>query len=290
MRFEAQLDAFPAAGRALLAEVLDGDFRGVIPAASAAAIEQAVGADPMSLLVPFAQCYAIPPISGLTVGVVARGATGGLYLGANMEFEGTALSFSVHAEQSALTNAWLNGEEGLQAIAVSAAPCGYCRQFLYELEAAEGLAVIIDDDAFRLGDLLPGAFGPANLQQAARLMIPDDHGLRIDPSPGDPLVAAALAAASASYAPYTGGFAGIAIQTASGAVYTGRYAESAAYNSSMSPLESALTMRVLAGSAEDPLTRAVLVERRSRAGQAGATAEVLRVVAPALDLEIYVTA
>jgi cytidine deaminase len=218
--------------------------------------------------------------------VVARGTSGSLYFGANMEYVGTALSFSVHAEQSAVTNAWLHGEEGLQAIAASHAPCGYCRQFLHELTTASTLAVLVTGQPpTLLGDLLPAAFGPEDLGVAAALMAPQDHGLTIDPEPTDRLVLTALAAANASYAPYSGGFAGVALETATGEVYAGRYAENAAYNPSMSPLESALAMRGLGGDADDALTRAVLVEASSAASQVGATREVLRVVS-SVELEV----
>jgi cytidine deaminase len=288
VRFDEQLKAFPEAGRALLADVLEDDFRGVLRAAHATALAETVGDDLLLLLVPFAQRYALPPISGFEVGAVARGTTGSLYFGANMEYVGTALSFSVHAEQSATTNAWLHGEDGLEAIAVSSLPCGYCRQFLYELEGASRLPVLWKDKALLLGDLLPDAFGPADLGKSARLMKPERHGLkRLDPPSSDSLVLAALGAADASYSPYTESFAGVALETAGGAVFTGRYAESAAYNPSMSPLESALTMRVLGGGADDALTRAVLVEKASApASQAGATAEVLRFVS-SVKLEVY---
>lgn len=45
----------------------------------------------------------------------------------------SAGGFTVHAEQSSIADAWMNGEEGIDLIAVTAAPCGYCRQFLNEL-------------------------------------------------------------------------------------------------------------------------------------------------------------
>ena len=278
---------------ARLAAVLADDFRGVVPADLAASIAEATGCtvgELLPLLVPFAQRYALPPISSFPVGAVAQGASGSLYLGANMEFVGTALGFTVHAEQSATTNAWLNGEEGLLAIAVSAAPCGHCRQFLNELTTAATLTVVIAGrDGRLLTELLPEPFGPDDLDVTAALMSPQDHGLTLDPAPADPLVLAALAAANASYAPYSQGFAGVALETASGAVYSGRYAENAAFNPSMSPLQSALTMRVLGG-ADDALTRAVLVEAPSAASQAAAAAVLLEVVAPAIDLEAFQTA
>ncbi len=39
----------------------------------------------------------------------------------------------IHAEQCLIANALLHGERGLRKLAVSAAPCGHCRQFYSEL-------------------------------------------------------------------------------------------------------------------------------------------------------------
>ena len=253
----------------------------MIPAEHAGAI----AGDALPLLVPFAQRFAVAPISSFAVGAVARGTSGSLYLGANLEVVGVPLSFSVHAEQAAATSAWLHGEEALAAIAVSAAPCGYCRQFLQELVSASTLEIVVDGEPPRLfAELLPDAFGPRDLGVDAALMAPQDHGLRLD---GDALVREALAAANASYAPYTGGFGGVALQTAGGRVYTGRYAENAAFNPSLAPLASALAMRALGGDADDSITRAALVEAAAPISHAGATAQVLHALAPGVELEAY---
>ena len=39
----------------------------------------------------------------------------------------------IHAEQCLIANALLHGETGIQKLAISAAPCGHCRQFYSEL-------------------------------------------------------------------------------------------------------------------------------------------------------------
>jgi cytidine deaminase len=240
----------------------------------------------MARLVPLAaERYALPPISGFRVGAVARGSSGALYLGANLELPGTALAATVHAEQSATANAWLNGEEGLSAIAVGEAPCGHCRQFLNELATAGSLDVLVAGREPRLlSELLPESFGPADLGVRAGLMSPRANGLGVESE--DTLVLAALAAAEASYAPYSKAFAGVALETEAGTVYTGRYAENAAFNPSLTPLACALALRVLGGGAGDEITRVVLVEAPAQASQAGATAETLRAVSAAA-LEAY---
>ncbi len=288
----AQLANFPESGQQTLKSiVLNPDFRGVVTAQQLNELVSEIGGsvdDLLLLLVPFAQCYAIPPVSDYPVGVVAQGQTGNAYFGANMEYKGTALSFTVHGEQSATTNAWLNGEQGLTSIAISAAPCGYCRQFLYETTTAATLLVLLTGQPPQLlTALIPQAFGPNDLGVTAALMSPANNGLKLFPPPTDPVVQAALAAANASYAPYSKGYAGVAISTASGATYKGRYAENAAFNPSMSPLESALTMWSFGGNPDDAVTKAVLVELPSLADQADVTAEVLSTVAPTVQLETY---
>jgi cytidine deaminase len=264
----------------------------------------------MMQLLPVAQQYAVVPVSHYQVGAVAAGmpvsGTGwcSLYLGANFEFNNVALSFTVHAEQSATTNAWLNGEAGMQALAISAAPCGYCRQFLYELVTAQQLNILLPSDrknplaysAAPLTSFLPQAFGPSDLGVKGGLMDPKlcTHTLQLNGSAGtDPVIAAALGAASNSYAPYQTDvsyqFSGVAVLTADGKIFPGRYAENAAYNPSMSPLESALTFMNLSlpQGATRQITRCVLVEVPTLASQLSATQAVLSAYAPTVGLEYY---
>lgn len=256
-----------------------GEFDGVITAAQAAQLTQQTGltlAQLMLALVQFAQAYAQPTISNFKVGAVALGSTtGNLYYGANMEFAGQALSFTLHAEQSATANAWLHGEQGVAQLAIGAAPCGYCRQFLYELSTADQLEVLLPDTApAPLTAMLPDAFGPHDLGVESALMTPDTHPLTVS-APLDELGEAALAAAETSYAPYTQGYAGVAVQTGDGLVFPGRYAENAAYNPSLSPLECALSMVNLSGRMTSTVTAAALVEVPGPADQRAATEAVL---------------
>ena len=48
----------------------------------------------------------------------------------------------VHAEQSAVTHAWLRGESRLVAITVNYTPCGHCRRFMNELNSGTHIAEI----------------------------------------------------------------------------------------------------------------------------------------------------
>ena len=69
---------------------------------------------------------------------VGLGESGRLYVGVNLEFARLPLNNSVHAEQFLVVNALHHGETGITKMAVSAAPCGHCRQFYSELCCAVG--------------------------------------------------------------------------------------------------------------------------------------------------------
>ena len=77
-----------------------------------------------------------PTVCCLATRAVALGATGRLYVGVNLEFPGLPLHHSVHAEQFLIANAVQAGESALTRLAVSAVPCGHCRQFCSELACA----------------------------------------------------------------------------------------------------------------------------------------------------------
>jgi cytidine deaminase len=251
----------------------------------------------MIALVPAASSRARVPLSNFFVGAIARGSTtGSLYLGANMEFPSHALSFSVHGEQSAANNAWLHDEEGLHAVAVNEVPCGYCRQFLNELAAPTGLQVLLKSEAGRPADYsyssnplsyyLQDSFGPVDLGVVSSLMDPQSNGLSVDST--DPLVRQALHAANSSYSPYTANFAGVALRTSSKKTYTGRYAENAAFNPSMSPLQSAVASLNMHEPAQTPynIESAVLVEAAdSKISQLSSTLAVLSSIAPDVKLQ-----
>jgi cytidine deaminase len=233
----------------------------------------------MLALIPEAQKFALPLISDFFVGAVALGSSGSLYFGANYEFVGQALSFTVHGEQAATAHAISCGETGMEKLAVSAAPCGYCRQFLYELTTASTLQILLPDTPpALLTTLIPDAFGPNDLGITAALMSPQSNGMTLSSS--DPLVQAALQAANVSYAPYTFDYAGVALKTRDGSIFTGSLAENAAYNPSMSPLEAAVVSLVInGGKSYADIADAVLVEAaNSKASQVAATRAVLEAI------------
>ncbi len=92
-------------------------------------------------LLPFAAAYSYAPISNFYVGAIVRGLSGRLYFGANVEILGAQLGQTVHAEQSAISHAWMKGEQGISDITINFSPCGHCRQFMNELTTANELVV-----------------------------------------------------------------------------------------------------------------------------------------------------
>lgn len=74
---------------------------------------------------------AVAPISGFRVGAAGLGASGRAYLGANLETPSAPLFETVHAEESVLQLAVAESDQ-LTDLAVTAPPCGHCRQLLYD--------------------------------------------------------------------------------------------------------------------------------------------------------------
>ncbi len=245
----------------------------------------------MTYLVPYATQYAVTPVSNYNVGAVVHGISGAIYFGANIEFINEALSFTVHAEQASIAHAISYGETGVDYLAISAAPCGYCRQFLYEIincPTTKDIDIIINTGSFSLTTLLPQAFGPQDLGKTSRLMLPQNNNIQITPPPTDAYIIRALSAANASYSPYTSDFSGICIVTNTNS-YLGYYAENAAYNPSMSPLEAAIVSLFMYGDAYTNITRVILVEAaNNKVSQKSATIDVLSSIASNVTLEYYV--
>ena len=96
----------------------------------------------------------------------------------------------------------------------------------------------------------------------------------------------ALAAARASYSPYTGTKSGAALLCESGKIFCGSLLESAAYNPSLSALQSAFTLRALGGASGDPVRRCVLAET-GPAAMGEVFLPLMRSLAPGADCELF---
>ena len=183
-----------------------------------------------------AQSLARPALKDFRVGAVARGVSGALYLGGNIEFKDASLGQTVHAEQAALANAFMHNELGIGAIAVSASPCGHCRQFLYEFSEGRDIEILLPEQpATSLSALLPRPFGPRDLNITGGPL----SRTKIAMGNVESVAQAARYAAANAYAPYTNSPSGVAIRSRRGNIYRGSYIENAAFNPSLPPLQVA---------------------------------------------------
>ncbi|MFC0229321.1 cytidine deaminase [Serratia aquatilis] len=262
-RFHTAYSELPATLQsALLPYLAAPDFRAVLEADQVETIKQRCGLDDNGLafaLLPLAAACSLTPISQFHVGAIARGTSGNLYFGANMEFSGAPMQQTVHAEQCAVTHAWLRGETRLVSVTVNYTPCGHCRQFMNELNTGTALLINLPTRAqATLGDYLPYSFGPQDLEINQLLMDPVDHGFQL--ALEDELAKAALDAANRSHAPYSKAHSGVALEGEDGTIYAGRYAENAAFNPSLPPLQAALVLMNISGGDCQKIRRAVLAE------------------------------
>jgi cytidine deaminase len=204
-------------------------------------------ADYADALLPLATTFSKAPISGFHVGAVAIGQSGKVYLGTNLEFQGVPLNASLHAEQSAIVNAWMHGEKALRALHISETPCGHCRQFLRELSEIETLEIRIKGQLTSLSQLLPYAFGEVK-ETGQGLLDSSPYSLVTAKVEKDPLMQPAIDAAQLSYTPYSNAPEGCVIECLDGNIFTGRSAESSAFNPSISAHLVALNQRNLSSS------------------------------------------
>ncbi len=118
-----------------------------------------------------ARHYAYSPYSHYPVGAALLSTRGAIFTGCNVE--NASYGGTICAERTALVKAVSEGVRQFVAIAVvtenGGAPCGLCRQVLYEFGPA--MLVIIADPEGRivderpLNELLPYGFGPQQLDE-----------------------------------------------------------------------------------------------------------------------------
>jgi cytidine deaminase len=132
--------------------------------------------DPESLLAAAvaARRGAYAPYSNFSVGAALLGRDGRIWTGANVE--NASYGLGMCAERTAIFTAVSANARSFEAIAVAGPdgmttmPCGACRQVLFEF--APHLRIIYADQgevkSQTIQQLLPAAFGPAQLREAAR--------------------------------------------------------------------------------------------------------------------------
>ena len=115
------------------------------------------------------------PYSHFPVGAALLCRDGTVFTGCNIE--NAAYGATVCAERTAFFKAVSDGRRDFRAIAVvggkdgvdACTPCGVCRQVMAEFCDCENFEIICNTEhglhSFRLKELLPGSFGPANLKQ-----------------------------------------------------------------------------------------------------------------------------
>ncbi len=217
----------------------------------------------IEIFIEKAKTFSSPKISEYRVGAVGVDSCGNYYLGCNIEFIGSTLDQTIHGEQFVVINCLKNGANKLEAIFVSAPPCGYCRQFLNELEDGKNLTICFGDGSKKLlSHFLVNSFGPENLGMKGGLLTRSENNIVIQNS-NDPLIKQAIEAARSSYAPYTNSFAGCAIQTNDNTIYSGGCIENAAYNPTISPFQAAAVDLISSGNLLINIKNVVLVEGKS---------------------------
>ncbi|ENM6580487.1 cytidine deaminase [Vibrio alginolyticus] len=262
-RIEQALAGAPEALSKQLAPIIQADdFDATLSVQQFEQLLSATGLSDKELrvaLLPFAAAYSYAPLSDFYVGAIVRGLSGRLYFGANMEFFGVQLGQTVHAEQSAISHAWMKGERGVKDITINFSPCGHCRQFMNELSTANELKIQLPErEEKSLHEYLPEAFGPNDLGIESGLMAEVQHQFSCDDE--DALIQSAVEAMNISHSPYTNNLSGLALEMTSGRVFQGAYAENAAFNPSLPPLQVALIQVLLADEAFDSIKAAALVE------------------------------
>ena len=111
------------------------------------------------------------PYSHFAVGAALECADGTVYTGCNVE--GASYGNTICAERTALVKAVSEGKRSFKRVAIVAnspeytAPCGICRQMLYEFAPELRVLAVRGDGNFaqaKLSDLLPCGFGASHLK------------------------------------------------------------------------------------------------------------------------------
>ncbi|WP_284947349.1 cytidine deaminase [Acidisoma cladoniae] len=237
----------------------------------------------MLALLPEAQALARPPLSAFRVGAVGREAeTGALVMGANVEFLGADLGETIHAEQFLFSRAFHRGAT-LDLIAVSARPCGHCRQFMTEFAGRDRLMILDSGgDRLSLNTMLPFNFSPADLgETGATAAIAHALPTVLTGDIAPALLDALRVAGARAHAPYSRSPSAVLLRLTDGTVITGSAIENAAYNPGLRPIQSALINLIAAGRQYDEIDLGILGSEAAGAiDHAPGTARLLGLLAP----------
>lgn len=192
---------------------------------------------------PVAQAMARTPISGFEVPAVGiEAGSGDLVLGANLEFPGTDLGTTIHAEGFVALRARRRGRALATLVVREARPCAHCRQTLAESAAADALVIVDAHDNRRtLADLYPWPFQPSALGVGGDAAATVWPALSIEAGDAAPDIAGALIEAGVrAHTPYSEAPSAVALRLADGRVVAAAAVESVAFNPSISAAQAAM--------------------------------------------------
>jgi cytidine deaminase len=197
------------------------------------------------LALPVAGAMARPLISGYRVAAVGiEAGSGDLVLGANLEFPGTELTSTIHAEGFVALRARRRGRSLETLVVRQARPCAHCRQTLAESAAADDLTLVDTlGHTVRLADLYPWPFQPRALGVAGdtphAMAWPELTFVVGQPDDAD-IAGALLEAGAQAHAPYSVAPSAVALRTRDGRLVAAGCVESVAFNPSISAVQAAL--------------------------------------------------
>lgn len=205
------------------------------------------------LALPVAGAMARPPLSGYRVAAIGvEAASGDLVLGANLEFPGTDLGTTIHAEGFVALRARRRGRS-LDALAVREAhPCAHCRQTLAESATADRLTIVdLLGRALTLEQLYPWPFRPAALGELGDVAgaVPWPVLSLADNELPPEVASALLEAGSRAHAPYSRAPSAVVLRLGDGRLVGAGCVESVAFNPTITAAQAAL-VEVAAARAE----------------------------------------
>ena len=272
----------------------------------------------MKHLLEVGKKYARTCISNFRVACVGQTKEDNLALGVNMEFPPLPLHCCVHAEQSMLSTLLNNQQKTLKLFYVSHAPCGHCRQFIKEvLDPSETLIIITSRKKYyKYSQLLPESFGPSDLgvektlfeyenqrvhlqvEESERLDLHLQHPPKEKGEEGrEGLVNEKLLEElreklrekfGYSHSPYSSSPSSLLLLTESGVLGEGCYMESAAYNPSLPPLQSALVSLLSNGGKFEEIRLVLLLESSTATiSQLDTSVLLLKILSPSFSFFSY---
>jgi cytidine deaminase len=175
------------------------------------------------------------------VGIEAE--SGDLVLGGNLEFPGTDLGTTVHAEGFVSLRIRRRGRT-LETLAVREAhPCAHCRQTLAEADAADRLEIIdLLGHELTLAELYPWSFRPAALG------VPGDRPDGVSwpelsfsgEAPAADVASLLLSAGGRAHAPYSHAPSAVVLRLRDGRRVSAGCVESVAFNPTITAMQAAL--------------------------------------------------